>query len=159
MQTERRNMEWTSSSRLTPAILTTLQCLRWFSGWLWTTDSTIRTPVWWVSFVQFRQDSWRCITVCKIESLKYMWMIHSVFVICIHGCISGLVQSRPGVRIRRVLRQVRSTGLSQTPVLPERPAGEGWERLHDRPHTATLQLCLLRFSRARQQVQMTSFNP
>lgn len=85
----------------------------------------------------------------------------NAFVICMHGCISGLVQSRPGVCIRRVLRQVRSAGLSQTPVLPERPAGKGGERLHDRPHTTTLQLCLLRFSRAWQQVQLTSnpFNP
>lgn len=44
---------------------------------------------------------------------------------------AGLVQSRSGVCLRRVLRSLRRPWLPSTFVLPERSAGEGGERRHD----------------------------
>lgn len=65
---------------------------------------------------------------------------------------AGLVQPGPGVCLGWVLRQERRAGLSQTPVLPAWPPGEGGERGHYRPHPSSLQLCFLRLPCAWEQV-------
>lgn len=65
---------------------------------------------------------------------------------------AGLVQSGSGIRHGRVLCQKRCPGVPQASVLPERLVGQGWERSHDRPHPASLQLCFLCLARTREQV-------
>lgn len=65
---------------------------------------------------------------------------------------TGLVQSWPGVCARWVLCPERSPRVSPASLLPQRPAGAGGERRHDRPHPPPLQLCLLCIPRPREQV-------
>ncbi len=114
-------------------------------------------------------DSYSCLVTklsiqfCSVTGIAVLFILSCIITFallklhfCVWLCSSGLVQSRSGVCIRWVLRQVRSARVSQAPVLPEWPAGEGRERVHDRPHTTALQLRLLRLPRARQQVPLIS---
>lgn len=71
---------------------------------------------------------------------------------------AGLVQSWSSVCLRWVLRSLWCSRLSSAFMLPERPAGEGGERSHDRPHPAALQLCILCFSRPWKQVRIKSLH-
>lgn len=59
------------------------------------------------------------------------------------GVCAGMVQSRPGVCLGRVLRSERSARLSQTPVLPAGPPGKSRAWGHYWPHPPSLQLCVL----------------
>lgn len=72
---------------------------------------------------------------------------------------TGLVQSWPGVCARWVLCPERSPRVSPASLLPQRPAGAGGERRHDRPHPPPLQLCLLCIPRPREQVSAAAGPP
>lgn len=65
---------------------------------------------------------------------------------------AGLVQSRSGVCLGRVLRSLWRPRLPSAFMLPERSVGKGREWSHDRPHAAALQLRLLCLPRPREQV-------
>lgn len=130
-------MAWMNLSPLTPVALTTPRFLRWCSGSRWTTGSTTPSAAWWVG----ARTGW-----------NLGWQAATLFPpLCLCDC-AGLVQPRPGVCLGWVLRQERRAGLSQTPVLPAWPPGEGGERGHYRPHPSSLQLCFLRLPCAWEQV-------
>ena len=75
---------------------------------------------------------------------------------CLSASSTGVVQPGPGVCAGRILRPERGQRVSQTPVLPPRPAQSRRQRGNDRPHPAPLQLRLLRLPRAREQVRPTA---
>lgn len=80
---------------------------------------------------------------------------HAVPMRVCSACVrAGLVQSWPGFRVGRVLRQVRGPRLSQTPVLHQRPARLRGPGHDDWPDLDALQLCFLRLAHTRQQVSM-----
>lgn len=81
--------------------------------------------------------------------LHILWQIWCVFVFFLS---LGLVQPRSGVRPGRVLRSIRRSRLPPSPELPEGSDGIFREQRPGRPHTAALQLCLLRIPRPRKQV-------
>ena len=89
-----------------------------------------------------------------LRSLLFLGKTFSQFVSwMIWWTVSGLVHPGSDVPAGRVLRQVRSEGLLQAPLLPGGPPGQVREAPGHRPHPHPLQLCLLCQPRPRKQVR------
>lgn len=140
-------MAWMNLSPLTPVALTTPRFLRWCSDSRWTTGSTTPSAAWWVCFRSLSHE-WQWVLFSQLLSSSTL---------CVCLCGVGMVQSGPGVCLGWILRKERSSGLSQTPVLPAWSPGKGRKWGHYRPHTSSLQLRFLCLSCPWEQVCAKSF--